>query len=268
MHFDKMHGLGNDFVIAEASEWGVLRNCESIRRVCDRKFGIGCDTLVLYEIDENTRTLQTEFFNADGSLAEICGNASRCLGLLMNMRRNWDSFQLLANGKNYPVRFFSQEHISVNMGQASFDLSALGIVEKNCDLLNIGRNINMENADAACVSVGNPHAVIFSSVDDIISVGNILNNRDFFTNGVNVSFAKIIDKNNIDLQVFERGCGLTLACGSGASATAFLAYRKGLTARNITVHQPGGDLKISIENDESVTQTGRADYVFRGEIDL
>lgn len=268
MRFDKMHGLGNDFVVVNFDENVVPKNSECIRRICNRKFGVGCDTLVLYSVDENAKLLHVEFFNADGSPAEICGNASRCLGLLMNMRKNWDSFQIVACEKNYAVTFRSEKYISVNMGRPNFTSKSLGIANENCDMLNVGSSIGMFNVDAACVSVGNPHLAIFSPVDDMENIGSTLNNRRFFCDGINVSFAKVVDRNTINLRVFERGCGLTLACGSGACATGYLAFKKGLTTDDIIVRQPGGDLKILIENDGSIIQTGSATYVFCGEISL
>lgn len=265
MRFDKMHGLGNDFVITNAQ---IHLSQEDIKKICARKFGIGCDTFVQYSIDNNEPLLHVDFFNSDGSSAETCGNALRCLGLLMHMQKNWTNFTVISCGKKYSVHFHSPQEISVNMGHASFSCEALGVTDKNYDALNIGEYFpsDLPKMNAACVSIGNPHIVIFSSVENREIIGTILNNRDFFANGINVSFAGVKDRNSIELQVFERGCGFTLACGSGACASAYLAYKKGLAGNEIFVHQIGGNLKISIQKDDSIIQTGSANYVFSGEL--
>lgn len=264
MRFDKMHGLGNDFVITDSK---ICLSQNDVKRICARKFGVGCDTLVQYSIDNNELSLHVDFFNSDGSSAEVCGNALRCLGLLMHMRRKWKDFTVISHGRKYAVHFRSPHDISVNMGYASFVCEALGLADKNYDMLNIGAYFlgELSKLEAACVSIGNPHVVIFSPVEKRENAYNVLNNRDFFVNGINVSFVKIKDQHSIELQVFERGCGFTLACGSGACASAYLAYKKGLVDDEIIVHQVGGDLKISVK-DDFIIQSGSADYVFSGEL--
>lgn len=264
MHFDKMHGLGNDFVITD--EQNYLSE-EIIKKICSRKFGVGCDTFVRYSIDNKENLLHVEFFNADGTQAEVCGNALRCLGLLMYLRKNWTNFSAISCGRKYDVHFRTSQDISVNMGHATFDYKSIGLANENYDMLNIGLNFPSDypKLDATCVSVGNPHVVIFSPVENYENIGNCLNNRKFFLNGINVSFVKIKDRQSIDLQVFERGCGFTLACGSGACASGYLAYKKGLVDNNVIVHQSGGDLKIFMTDDDSIIQVGGANYVFSGE---
>lgn len=271
MHFDKMHGLGNDFVLIKASDVFVEFTPVFIQNVCHRKFGIGCDTLVLYSFDNADCSLKNiEFFNADGSRAEICGNALRCLGLLMYKRHGCKVLSALVGDRKYTINT-NMEEISVNMGQPTFNPQAIGIdTDEHINLNNIGEELSSilgMYVEVACVSVGNPHVVIFSPVDDYEKIGNLLNNRSFFKNGINVSFAKVIDNDNIELQVFERGVGLTLACGSAACATGYLAWKNGLIGDQCEVRQPGGSLKIAVENGE-VIQSGRATYVFSGDIVL
>lgn len=265
MRFDKMHGLGNDFVITDSK---IHLSREDVEKICARKFGVGCDTFVRYSIGNNEPLLYVDFFNSDGSSAETCGNALRCLGLLMHMRKNWTSFIAISCGKKYNVHFHSPQEISVNMGYASFSYEALGLANEDYDMLDIGAYFSSDSPkmNAACVSIGNPHVVIFSPVKNHENIGNILNNRKFFANGINVSFVKVKDRNSIELQIFERGCGFTLACGSGACASAYLAHKKGLVNNEVVVYQTGGDLKISVQEDDSIVQIGSANYVFSGEL--
>lgn len=270
-----MQGLGNDFVFVEESQ--LMRNLDEkdIKFLCDRKFGIGCDTLVIYQRKSNE--INTRFFNSDGSEAEICVNASRCLALLM--KKNFGIFELdlKTKSKSYKTKIVD-ERIFVNVGQPSFSLSDLGIENENIDVDNLLSELNLSQneisyIDRACViSVGNPHLVLFlkKSIPQKLKqkIGEKLEKFSLFKNRINVSFAKIINELEIQLEVFERGVGFTLACGSGASATAFSAYKLKLIGDKIRVKQPGGNLEIIIKSDNSIIQKGSANYVFNGEISI
>ena len=273
--FDKMQGLGNDFVFVEESQ--LTRNLDEkdIKFLCDRKFGIGCDTLVIYQRKNDEIT--TRFFNSDGSEAEICVNALRCLALLM--KKNFGIFELdlKTKFKSYKTKIVD-EKIFVNVGQPSFSHSDLGISNKSIDVDNLLNDLDLTQNEISCVdrscaiSVGNPHLILFlkKPISRKIKqkIGEKLEKFSLFKNRINVSFAKIINELEIQLEVFERGVGFTLACGSGASATAFSAYKLKLMKNKIRVKQPGGDLEITIKSDGSIIQKGSANYVFKGEISI
>lgn len=273
--FDKMQGLGNDFVFVKESQLSENLSTEDVKFLCDRRFGIGCDTFVIYRKKESEVT--PKFFNRDGSEAEICVNALRCLALLM--RKNFGLFELdlKTKSKTYKTKIVD-EKIFVNVGQPSFSHSDLGILEKNIDVDNLLSKLNLvpnevSYIDRACaISVGNPHLVLFLKkfIPQKIkqAIGEKLEKFLLFKNRINVSFAKIINELEIQLEVFERGVGFTLACGSGASATAFSAYKLKLMGDKIRVKQPGGDLEIFIKPDGSIIQKGPASYVFEGKISL
>ena len=278
--FDKMQGLGNDFVFVEESQLSENLSKEDIKFLCDRKLGIGCDTLVIYRKKENE--VAAKFFNCDGSEAEICVNASRCLALLMEKKFGLFELDLRTKSKIYKTKIVDKK-IFVNIGQPSFSYSDLGISdskisEKNIDVddllseLNLSPNENSYIDRACAISVGNPHLVLFLKkfVPQKIkqAIGEKLEKFALFKNRINVSFAKIINELEIQLEVFERGVGFTLACGSGASATAFLAYKLKLMGDKIRVKQPGGDLEIFIKPDSSIVQKGPASYVFEGRISV
>ena len=276
--FDKMQGLGNDFVFVEEAQLSENLSEENIKFLCNRKFGIGCDTLVIYRRKKNE--VASKFFNSDGSEAEICVNASRCLALLM--KKNFGIFELdlKTKSKNYKTKIVD-EKIFVNVGRPSFSHEDLGISDSKIsgkdidigDLLNY-LNLNRDEIsyiDRACaISVGNPHLILFLKkfIPQKIKqkVGEKLEKFSLFKNRINVSFAKIINELEIQLEVFERGVGFTLACGSGASAAAFAAHKLKLLGDKIRVKQPGGDLEIFIKPDNSIIQKGSANYVFEGKI--
>lgn len=273
--FDKMQGLGNDFVFIEESQLSENLNAEDIKFLCDRKFGIGCDTLVIYRRKKNEIT--AKFFNRDGSEAEICVNATRCFALLMQKNFGLSELDLKTKSKTYETKIVDGK-IFVNIGRPSFSHSDLGIENEDIDVDDLLSELNLAPSeisyiDRACaISVGNPHLVLFLKkfIPQKVKqkIGEKLEKFSLFKNRINVSFAKIINELEIQLEVFERGVGFTLACGSGASAAAFCAYKFNLLGDKIRVKQPGGDLEIFIKPDGSIIQKGPASYVFEGKISV
>ncbi|MDR1375847.1 MAG: diaminopimelate epimerase [Holosporaceae bacterium] len=282
VNFHKMQALGNDFVIIERNySEEKLFTKESIVTISHRLYGVGCDQMAVF-YRENC-FVHSSFFNNDGSEAEICGNASRCLGKLMKRFYGMQRFTIAAAGKDYDVLVNNDDTVSVNIGHPSFNGESIGLSKKIADPLNLSLEYDLQIGEnffpgccvdgVACVSVGNPHLVMFldevPSLENVAKTGRILSSHALFSNGVNVSFAKVISDNLIEQSSFERGSGLTMACGSGACATAFLARECGLiSARNVIVQQRGGNLSIVFEDDESVMQTGQAFYVFSGTLEL
>ncbi|MDR1982939.1 MAG: diaminopimelate epimerase [Holosporaceae bacterium] len=274
MKFDKMQALGNDFVLINSDQYPEEFSKDFFINVCDRHCGIGCDLVVLYKLQNDE--VFARFFNPDGSETEICGNAARCIGLLMKKRQGLSKCTLKTTKKVYPI-LIRNEKVCIEMGQPSFNLKDIGILQPDVDPLSILEKLELPRDlgiyHVSCVSIGNPHLILFCknilAREKIISTGALLENHHLFKNKINVSFAYVKSKSEIILSVFERGAGLTLACGSGACASVATAYINGIIEReNIFVKQRGGSLMISLDKNVNIFQTGPAVYVFSGEMEI
>jgi diaminopimelate epimerase len=271
--FDKMQALGNDFIMVNLDQCSETFHKNFFADMCDRHRGVGCDLVVLYKLQEDK--IFARFFNPDGGEAEICGNAARCIGLLMKKRRGLSKCTLKTTQKNYPIQI--GQEIRIDMGRPSFNWEDIGILRSDVNTLSMLEELEpLEDLDiylASCVSMGNPHLILFCKnipdMDRIISIGASLDNCPLFKNKINVSFAHIKSKNEIILSVFERGTGPTLACGSGACAAVAAAHVNGfIEGENILVKQRGGTLMIFIDKNLNISQTGPAEYIFSGEIEI
>lgn len=275
--FCKMQSLGNDFVMIDLAQFSAESKFSTkfFQKISDRNFGIGCDLVVLYEIIDsksNQTSVNVQFFNPDGSEAEMCGNAARCVGLLMRLLKKTSSCLMRAGRRQFEIRVENEDKISVvwdsGIQADLFDISKLNASNFRFET----EKLEVENVFQ--VDVANPHLVIFvknmPSFEVIKEIGRKLESNSIFPHKTNVGFAKKISDDLIELVVFERGAGLTLACGSGAlAAAAAAAAEKGLKARmsRINVRQRGGNLTIDFLDDGKYTQTGAAAYVFSGSID-
>ncbi|MDR3151335.1 MAG: diaminopimelate epimerase [Holosporaceae bacterium] len=279
--FDKMQSNGNDFVMLDESQQAMSHLHNKIPHFCktisDRKFGIGCDLITLYRVgDENI--VHASFFNSDGSEAEICGNAACCLALLMKIRHSRISCILKTKNKTYELLVDDKNAISINFGRPSCDRAQCGMHSLPPNLLEYLEDSLGDAADlfikigayyAVALSVGNPHLVLLvthmPSMEQAAILGSLLEKNELFQRKTNVSFAKILPNGEISLVVFERAEGLTLACGSGAVATAWASFMGGFTTpNNITVRQRGGSVTINIVEDGDVFQVSSAVLVFSG----
>lgn len=275
--FHKMQSLGNDFVMIDTSQFKeqLSFHRKFYEAVCNRTFGIGCDLIVLYSF-ESENIFNASFFNADGSEAEICGNASRCIGVLMKKTKNISKCTMNANHKTFDIQMLKNEDVSVTCEKASFNNSAIGLSDEIKNAHNLTTNNTLqkivEGIDVyhiSAISVGNPHVVLFvknmPSIDNIKSIGIQIENNSLFENGVNICFVRILSNSEIELFVFERGCGLTLACGSGACAAVISSCENGfINSKSTVVQQRGGKLQIDINEDGSYSHIGSAAYVFSG----
>lgn len=261
--FVKMHGLGNDFIVLDAREGNVpAMDAALAAALAHRHTGIGCDQLVLIE-PSDTADLKMRIFNQDGSEVEACGNATRAVGLLHGKAA---SIETLA-GVIYAAP--GDGGISVDMGRPRFDWDAIPLAYP-MDTLTLPLGWEELTAPTA-VNVGNPHVIFF--VPDAYAVpldvlGPVIEHDTVFPARVNVNVATITARDAITLRVWERGAGLTLACGTGACATAIGAMRRGLVDRRVTVTLPGGPLIIEWRGDEGITMTGPATEAFRGSFEL
>ena len=276
IQFTKMHGLGNDFVVIDAISQSINLSPEQIKHIADRHFGVGCDQLLLVERTIDPRAdFRYRIFNADGGEVEQCGNGARCFAVFVRdagLTGN-DIIKVETAGglieltiKNDPVK---GDLVTVDMGEPNFEPSSLPfIADSRAEIYNLMVN-DVEYAIGA-VSVGNPHAVM--QVDDIkkaevTRLGAAIESHAQFPQRVNVGFMEIVNKDNINLRVYERGAAETLACGTGACAAVAIGRMQGKLSEEVTVHLPGGDLVIHWPGEgQTLLMTGPATTVFRGQI--
>jgi len=261
VHFTKYHGLGNDFIFIEDFKGMHVSNGESMAKMlCHRQFGIGADGLVFITMNEDIYTMR--IFNSDGTEAEMCGNAIRCMADYL-VRNNLVKGHLLQIGTISGVK-----KISVNDGLYVVDMGEPDFTFNGGDEVKIDSHGKIWTADA--VSMGNPHAVIF--VDDLdnldfLTWGPRLEEDEVWPEKANIEFTQVISDNRLKVKVWERGVGPTLACGTGACAAAVAAIRRGLVSSPVQVSLPGGDLTIEWE-DNRVFMAGPATKVFTGSVKI
>lgn len=280
MKFTKMHGCGNDYVYFDCTEKEIADEKAAAIALSDRHFGIGGDGIILIKKSRNA-DFEMVMYNADGSRGAMCGNGIRCVAKYVydNALTDKTSISIESMGaiKYIDVQVENGKAVSARVDMGTPKLKAADI-PVNCNgekAINEEITIDGRAFRMTCVSMGNPHAVLFIDEHpkdfDLNHYGALLEgNTEIFPDRVNAEFAKIIDRKNIEMRVYERGSGETLACGTGSCATAAAAILNGLTDNEVTVHLLGGDLKISwsgSEND-SIFMTGPAATVFSGEIDL
>lgn len=260
--FTKMHGLGNDFVVLDTREQTLPPLTAAVARaLADRRTGIGCDQVILLENSE-TADFRMRIFNADGSEVEACGNATRAVALLHGVPA-----QIETAGGMLMARP-GLGGAAVDMGEPRLDWDAIPLAyAMDTAALPVGWD---ELEQPVAVNVGNPHVVFFVDNCDAVDLerlGPEIEHDPLFPERVNVNVATIESDNQIRLRVWERGAGLTRACGTGACATAVAAIRRGLVESEVTVTLPGGPLLISWGEDNRITMTGPAAESFRGSFD-
>lgn len=257
--FIKMHGLGNDFIVLDAREEAVPAIDAAVASaLADRRTGIGCDQLILLGPSDSA-DFRMRIFNSDGSEVEACGNASRAVALL----HGEDAMVETAGGA---IRLSPREGGAlVDMGTPRFDWDAIPLAyAMDTSAMPVGWE-PLETPMA--VNVGNPHVVFFvedADAIDLASIGPVIETDPLFPERINVNVASVEGKDHLKLHVWERGAGLTRACGTGACATAIAAIRKGLVASPVKVTLPGGDLEITWEEGRPILMLGPATEAFRG----
>ncbi len=265
LHFTKMQALGNDFVVIDAVNQKINLSADQIRFLADRHLGVGCDQVLLLTPAKNPQAdFGYRIFNADGGEVYQCGNGARCMGLFVQQKKLSDKKTIVLETARglLNVTCMDGDQVQADIAKPNFEPSSLPFIPEK-----YSSDIQFE-----VVSVGNPHCVILSnakSESDMITIGQLLNAQPAFPDGVNVEFVKIVSRNKIELTVYERGVGLTLACGSGACAAVAVGRRLGHLDTVVTVLQPGGVLQVIWESLDSVIQLrGMAALVFDGEISL
>lgn len=277
MRFTKMQGCGNDYVYVDGSRERIFqeKKPELVRRLSDRHFGIGGDGVIFINPSDEA-DFEMEMYNADGTRAEMCGNGIRCVGKFVYDKglTNKTDITVISAGKVKYLTLFQKdgrvESVKVNMGAPILTAKQVPVV---CDSEQaVDEPIRVEGKDyrMTCVSMGNPHAVVFmDGVEalDIEKIGPYFERHERFPKRTNTEFVEILDESTVLMRVWERGTGETLACGTGACATAVACILNGLTKERVTVKLLGGTLEIFWDREaDLVYMTGPAKTVFEGEI--
>ena len=272
--FTKMNGLGNDFVVMDGREQTVNLTSTQVRAISNRHTGIGCDQIVIIEHPRESRKFNPadvfiRIFNADGSEINACGNATRCVAALMYIENQIKKVMIETKGGFLESELLDNSKIAVDMGKPVFLWQDIPLSEnQNTKALDI---VFGKLSSPAAISMGNPHCVFFvENLDQIIleEIGPAIENHRLFPQRTNVGVAQIKDTDLIRLRVWERGVGITLACGTGACAAAVAANRANLVEREVIVELDGGRLEINWRPDDHVIMTGPTATSFSGEVDL
>jgi len=272
--FTKMHGLGNDFVVLDGLSHPLPEIAPHARRLCDRRFGIGCDQLlVVLPASDPTCDLRMQIFNADGSEVEMCGNGIRCFARYCFDRGLTDKEEMrVETGAGVIIPRLEGTQVRVDMGVPRLAGPEIPTTSDEPVVIAHPLEVAGEVRRFTCVSMGNPHAVCFvERVSEVAlaRLGPAAERHPFFPQRANVEFVEVVAPDEVTVRVWERGAGETLACGTGASAVCVAGVLEGRAEREVTVHLPGGDLHLAwSEGDDHVYMTGPTAEVFTGEIDL
>ncbi len=258
--FHKMHGAGNDFVVIDGRAHALDLSPDAIARLADRRTGIGCDQLVLLGAGEAPDEVGARFFNPDGGEAGACGNATRCVALLVADAVPGRQVAVRTRAGRLPARVLDGGLVEV--GAPALGWRELPLA-READTLHLPLA-----GDPAGCSMGNPHVTFFDHAGDPGVAGPALECDPLFPERANIGFATVLSPERLRLVVWERGAGLTRACGSGACAAAVNAARRGLTGRRVAVEMPGGVLEIDWNADGCVRLTGPAAWAFSGTVPL
>lgn len=266
--FRKMHGLGNDFVVLDARSGDLMLTPKSARAIADRRTGVGCDQIMILERPRGGGEVFLAIRNSDGSIVESCGNGSRCVARLLLDESGKDRLIMETLGGPIIATRAHNGLISIDMGPARDDWKSIPLAQATDTLhLNVGEG---PLQDPVGVNVGNPHAVFFvadTASIDLATVGPKLEKHALFPERVNVEAVQVLSRTHLRMRVWERGAGITLACGTGACATLVAAVRRGLAERKAIVTVDGGDLEIEWRADGHVIMTGPVAETFTGTLD-
>ncbi len=276
--FTKMNGLGNDFVILDYEEYQKTNFSPDklAQKLCSRNFGIGADGLIIVNPDTDKADISWIFYNSDGSVAQMCGNGMRCFARYVYDKKIIDKKEFSVETKAGIIipKIISDTEVRVNMGQPVLEPKKIPFNAKTN--LNNPYHLNAHTFQLNAVSMGNPHCVIFvekDSKDLALQYGEKIENDELFPEKTNVEFVEIVSRNEVIINVWERGCGITLACGTGACATTVAGILNGYLDNKVKAILPGGALQIEWQGSTTDTaydvyMTGRADYSFVGEIQI
>ena len=272
--FTKMHGLGNDFIVIDAISQHVSLSAEQIRRLADRRHGVGCDQLLLVEKPDHPDTeFRYRIFNADGGEVEQCGNGARCFARFVRDKGLTQSVRIPVQTKGGHIELIvrDDDQVTVDMGVPRLEPEDIPF-QATLRAPQYALSVDGETVEIGAVSVGNPHAVLevpHVASAPVARLGPAIESHPRFPNRVNVGFMEVVDRSRIRLRVFERGAGETLACGSGACAAVVAGRVRDVLDETVAVELRGGDLVVSWKGENHpVLMTGPATFVFEGKITL
>lgn len=275
LRFTKMHGAGNDYIYVNGFQQTVENPSELAIKLSDRHFGIGSDGLVII-LPSDIADFRMKMFNSDGSEAEMCGNATRCVGKYVFDNKMTEKKEITLDTKA-GIKYITlldgndkARKVTVDMGEPILDPTLIPVNVNEEPVLNFPLDIDGKIWKISCVSMGNPHAVIFTEGIkelDLPVLGPKFEKHPIFPRKTNTEFIEVVDRNTLNMRVWERGAGETLACGTGACASAVAAILNNHCDRNITIHLLGGDLEVEWrESNNHVYMTGEAVTVFEGTV--
>jgi diaminopimelate epimerase len=264
--FFKMHGLGNDFVVLDFRRSAIPLGAAAARRLADRRTGIGCDQVILLEPPGHPAAqVLMRIRNADGTEAEACGNATRCVAQLLHRETRDSPVRIETAAGLLEANALADGSFAVNMGPARTAWHEIPLARAmDTDRVEFTSG---PLTQAVCTNIGNPHATFFvNDVDtiDLAALGPVLEHHPLFPERANIGVAEIVGRRSIRLRVWERGAGITRACGTGACAALVAAHRRGLTERQAAVELDGGTLDVAWREDGHVVMTGPAELSFEG----
>lgn len=269
---EKYDGLGNDYLVLDPNLNSIELTEEKIKKICNRNFGVGSDGILYGPILKDNK-IKVRIFNPDGSEAEKSGNGVRIFSkyLLDKGYIKEKTFILSTLGGDVKVEYLDKmgEKIKVAMGKVTFESEEIPVSGEKRKVINETFNFNGKEFKGTCVSIGNPHCVIPMkniSKDLAERLGPYVENYKNFPNKINMQLLEVIDRNNIKIEIYERGAGYTLASGSSSCAASCAAYELGLVDNKVKVHMPGGILDIEILKDKMVYMTGPVEYICHVEI--
>jgi|TARA_B110000503_G_scaffold38390_1_gene63033 diaminopimelate epimerase len=274
LKFTKMHGLGNDFVVIDAISQDITITPQIAKKLGDRHFGVGCDQILVVEPPRQPNTdFRYRIFNNDGTEVEQCGNGARCFAKFVHNRKLTGKNNILVETANgiIELKLQSDQMVKVNMGLPLLNPKDIPFMAEQQKIL-YGISVENLKLSISAVSIGNPHAVL--EVDDVCSasvqsLGQAIGSHRLFPKQANVGFMQIVNSHEINLRVYERGVGETLACGSGACAAVVAGQLQGLLESSVTVNLTGGSLTIEWLGDgHPVIMTGPATSVYHGQINV
>lgn len=276
MKFTKMQGCGNDYVYINGFTEKIADKPAFVRAVSDRHFGVGGDGAIFINPSEEA-DFEMEMYNADGTRAEMCGNGIRCVAKYVYDKGLTDKKQIsiVSFGNIKYVDLYVEDGlvstVKVNMGAPILEAEKVPVKSAMSQSVDEPITVNGKEYRMTCVSMGNPHAVIFMKDIanlDIASIGPLFETHEVFPNRTNTEFVEVIDRTHVNMRVWERGTGETLACGTGCCATVVACVLNGLTEDKVTVHVLGGEIEIQWDREQNlIYMTGPAATVFEGELD-
>lgn len=278
MRFTKYHGLGNDYLVIEPNEFGNPPDEEQIRRICDRHYGVGSDGILIGPLPSKKADFSLLIYNPDGSMAEKSGNGLRIFSRYLwdqNLLERWEDvsqpFTIETQGGLVRSQVLENGHmVRVEMGQASFDSQKIPVNGPRRQVVDECMMLDGEQYHYCAVSMGNPHCVVLrDGVNKTLALrlGPLVEHEPRFPRRTNVQFLSVLNRSTIQIEIWERGAGYTLASGSSSCAAAAAAYQLGLVDDKVKVHMPGGELLIEIFPGLWMTMIGPVEKVFEGWID-